>query len=74
MRDILSMPFFDGFELIEHALDEETEEKLYLRWAIAYQHVMGFEEFKNQIGTNGKQVKDNRTVEAILETVRGIIG
>ena len=68
------MPFFDGFELIEHALNEEMEEKMYLRWAIAYQHVMGYEEFKEQIGANNRQVRDSRTAAEILAGVKEIIG
>lgn len=68
------MPFFDGFELVEHALNEEIEEKMYLRWVIAYQHVMGYSEFKEQMGANNRQVEDNRTAAEILQGVREIIG
>lgn len=68
------MPFFDGFELVEHALNEEKEDKMYLRWVIAYQHVMGYNEFKEQMGANNRQVEDNRTAAEILESVKEIIG
>lgn len=68
------MPFFDGFELIEHALNEEIEDKIYLRWVIAYQHVMGYDEFKEQLGFNNSQVRDNRTASEILVSVKKIIG
>ena len=68
------MPFFDGFELVEHALNEEIDDKMYLRWAIAYQHVMGYDEFKEQIGANNRQARDNRTAAEILESVKEIIG
>ncbi len=73
-NDILSMPFFDGYELIQFALDEEVEEKLYIRWAIGYQHVMGFDEFKRQVDFSRKAAVDNRSAEEILDSVREIIG
>lgn len=73
-KDILSMPFFDGYELIQFALDEEVEEKLYLRWVIGYQNVMGFDEFKRQIDHSREATLDNRSAEEILDSVREIIG
>jgi len=73
-KDILAMPFEEGFEMMQYALNAESEDKLFVRWTNGYQQIMGFEEFKNQIGVNSRQVRDNRTAEDILETVRGIIG
>lgn len=64
------MPFFDGFELLTYAVDAECEEKLYLRWAIGYQFMMGFTEFKGKV----VQTEDDRTEKEILDDVREIIG
>lgn len=66
------MPFCDGIDLIEHAMDAETNEKLYMRWIIGYQYCMTFEEFKGHL-VDGN-IKDDRTAGEILETVKGIIG
>ena len=68
------MPFFDGFELIDYALEKEKEDKLMLRWSIHYQHAMDFDEFKRQVGVVSKQKRDNRTAGEILQSVREIIG
>ena len=70
---IFSMPFSDGCELIEYALDAENEDRLFLRWAVMYQSQMGFAEFKEVLGA-GKEPEDNRTAEEILDSVRKIIG
>lgn len=78
VKDIFSMPFFDGYELISYALDAELEEKLFLRWVAGYQFVMEFKEFKAQAGCNagmgGVMKTDNRTAGEILDTVKDIIG
>ena len=73
-KDILAMPFEEGYEMMQYALNAENEDKLFNRWVNGYQQVMGFEEFKNQIGVNSRQVRDNRTAEEILQDVREIIG
>lgn len=67
------MPFLDGNELISYALDAEYEERIFLRWAIGYQFVMQFEEFKRNIGEN-QQRADNRTAAEILAGVKEITG
>lgn len=67
------MPFLDGYEMINYALDAEYEERIFLRWAIGYQFVMGFEEFKRNLDEN-KPVTDNRTTAEILVGVKDIIG
>ena len=67
------MPFLDGYEIINYALDAEYEERIFWRWAIGYQFVMEFEEFKRNLGEN-KPVTDNRTVAEILDGVKDIIG
>lgn len=68
------MPFLDGHELINYALDTEYEERIFLRWAIGYQFVMGFDDFKNNLGENRQQIADNRTAAEILAGVREITG
>lgn len=67
------MPFLDGNELISYALGAEYEERIFLRWAIGYQFVMEFEEFKRNIGEN-QQRADNRTAAEILARVKEITG
>ncbi len=67
------MPFFDGYELIRYALDAEYEDRIYLRWAVMYQSRMGFEEFKDMMGSR-REAEDTRTEEEILKSVREIIG
>lgn len=73
-KDILSMPFFDGYELISYALNEENEEKLFIRWVVGYQSVMNFDEFKNQMNLSVETRNDNRSEEEIFEYVLRILG
>ena len=67
------MPFEDGCEMIRYALDAESDDKLFLRWAVMYQAQMGFEEFKRELGS-GEEAEDDRSAEEILVKVKGIIG
>ena len=67
------MPFLDGYELISYALDAEYEERIFWRWAIGYQFVMKFEEFKRNLGEN-IPTTDNRTAAEILDGLKDIIG
>ncbi len=71
--DVFSMPFSDGCELIDHAQDADYDDRLFLRWAVMYQHGMSFGEFKNEL-KGGMQVKDDKSAEEILDKVKGIIG
>lgn len=71
--NVLSMPFFDGCELIKYALDAELEDRLYMRWVMAFQKEMSFGEFKEKVG-GGNKTEDDRTADEILAVVRGIIG
>lgn len=73
-KDILSMPFFDGYELITYAANDEIEEKIYLRWAIGYQSVMSFDDFKSQMVISAEARLDKRTEKEILDDVREILG
>lgn len=68
------MPFFDGYELISYALNEENEEKLFIRWVVGYQSVMNFDEFKNQMNLSVETRNDNRSEEEIFEYVLRILG
>lgn len=68
------MPFLDGYELIRYAMDAEYEERVFLRWAIGYQFIMEFEEFKRSLGENRQQITDDRTAAEILEAVKDITG
>ncbi|MBQ0112512.1 MAG: hypothetical protein KBT03_05235 [Bacteroidales bacterium] len=61
------MPFEDGFELIKFALDDEDEQKMYLRWVVAYQSSISFTEFKNKV--RQMSINDNRDAEDILASV-----
>jgi len=48
---------------------------LFNRWAVSYQRMMSFEEFKQQLGVEqdmGQKVK-KQTAEEILSEVRGIL-
>lgn len=61
------MPFKDGFELIKFALDDENEQKMYLRWVVGYQSLISFTEFKNKV--RQMSINDNRDAEDILASV-----
>lgn len=61
------MPFKDGYELIKFALEEENEEKMYLRWVVGYQSLISFAEFKNKVRQTS--IQDNRDSEEILASV-----
>lgn len=61
------MPFKDGYELIKFAIDEENEQKMYLRWVVGYQSSISFTEFKNQV--QQMSISDGRTSEEILDSV-----
>lgn len=63
----------EGHELISYALDAEYEERIFWRWAIGYQFVMEFEEFKRNLGLQ-KQTVDNRSAADILAEVKEITG
>ena len=63
----MNMPFEEGNDLIKFALNEEDDEKMFFRWAIAYQSQMSFDDFKNciidvggNIVTIGKNIITNK--------------
>ena len=62
-------------EIIKTAQKEKSEELLFNRWVVAYQKMMSFEEFKQQLGVgqeNSQQAK-KQTADEILSEVRGIL-
>ena len=67
------MPFLDGWEMICFVQEAECEDRLFLRWGVMYQNVVGFDEFKGMIA-GAVETRDNRSAEEILKAVRGIIG
>lgn len=74
-KDVFSMPFLDGCELVKCALDAENEEKFYARWVAGYQKEMSFLEFKQKLEyrSPNQAEKDTKT-EDILRMVKDIIG
>lgn len=54
----------------------KQDELAFYRWAISYQEVMPFDEFKRKIGiskTSNMPTEDNQTPEEILKEVEGIL-
>ena len=66
---ILTMNIGEGYEFIKNAVEQEREEKLYLRWVVGYQTTTTYVEFKNRL----KQSSDRRTSEEILNDVESIM-
>lgn len=66
---ILNMNIGEGYEFIKNAVEQEREEKLYLRWVVGYQTTTTYVEFKNRL----KQSSDRRTSEEILNDVESIM-
>lgn len=74
-KDVFSMPFLDGCELIKCALDAENEEKFYARWVAGYQKEMSFLEFKQKFEYRSPdQTEKDTKAEEILIKVKEIIG
>lgn len=67
INKILKLPFKEGYELIKFALEEENEQRMYLRWVVGYQSLISFTEFKNKI--RQMSIQDNRDAEDILADV-----
>ena len=74
-KDILLTEFEIGMEIIRTAQKEKNEELFFYRWAVAYQRIMSFEEFKQQLGMGQKDSRQTRkqTADEILSEVRGIL-
>lgn len=63
-------------EIIEEAHRMKQEELAFHRWAVSYQEMIPFEEFKQKLGmhrTLNMQSEDNQTPEEILQKVEGIL-
>lgn len=70
-RDILTMDFNVGIEIMYEGLKQRQEDMIYLRWIHGYQSI-GFDEFKlNLIPKEEKP--DNRNKEEIFDIVKGIL-
>ena len=72
-KDILSLPFEEGIEILSVAQRMNNEEKLLMRWAISYQTFMEYDQFKREVNVN-ENVIDDRSEDEILDSVRVILG
>lgn len=72
-KDILSLPFEEGIEILSVAQRMNNEEKLFMRWAISYQTFMEYDQFKREVNVN-ENVIDDRSEDEILDSVRVILG
>lgn len=68
----MNLEIEDGIRLIEKAMDEEKEEKLFQRW-IPFQSEMPYDEFKRQLGDRARMKLDTRSTEEILMNARNIL-
>lgn len=69
---IMSLDFEDGINQIHKAEEKDIEEKLFLRWAIAFQMESSFTDFKNKLMTNSNITDSSKSKEEILADVRKI--
>ena len=63
-------------EIIREAHRIKQEELAFHRWAVCYQEVVSFDEFKQELGMSGTlnmQAEDNQAAEEILKKVEGIL-
>lgn len=70
-ENVLASSFVYGFELIGYAQEQEIEDKMFLRWVVAYQNQMTFIDFKNQL--KQQSITDSRTSDEILSEVDSIM-
>lgn len=59
----------EAIEYIYYLRDKEIDEKLYLRWALAYQEEMSFNDFKAHL-VPVKIKKDEEILENVFEIIR----
>lgn len=72
---VMQMDCEEGMEMINYAVNEQTEERLMDRWIAVYQDRMSFDEFKEKLGIGTDSAKEeNINVEDILDKVKGILG
>ncbi len=76
-RDILTLDFEPGMELIAVAYEASQDEKLFSRWVQGHQRVCSFDDFKTACGVhpgaNRVNHYEEETEESILIKVRDII-
>ena len=60
----------DFISLLSFAFGKEEDDRIFLRWIPAAQHVMPLEEFKRSLYEGPKQIDE----KAVIEDVMGIIG
>lgn len=69
------MDFEDGFELINYAIKQNNEEKMYNTWLHGYNQSFSYEEFKDLNSAENEDFQDeNLTVEEILTNVKNVLG
>lgn len=68
---MLNLPANEGIKLIQYAIDQEQEEKLFQRWVAGYQHKESFNDFKNKLMQ--KQLDNSKKEEDILSDVAVIL-
>lgn len=66
------MPVDQGVEFVRNAIEQENEEKLFLRWVVGYQQTTAYGEFKIKM-KEAAAAKDNRSAEAILDEVEALL-
>lgn len=67
------MQYEDALRLLEKAVDEKYNERLWQRWVAGLQHVMSFEDFKKEIEGPGEAEGKEQSVEDIMQKVESIL-
>ena len=67
------MSYEDALRLLEKAVDEKYNERLWQRWVAGPQHVMSFEDFKKEIEGPGEAEGKEQSVEDIMQKVESIL-
>lgn len=67
------MPYEDALLLLEKAVEERYNERLWQRWVAGPQHVMPFEDFKKEIEGPGEAEGKEQSVEDIMQKVESIL-
>lgn len=63
----------EGFELLTTAQEQYSEDRMYMRWIINYQHI-SYSEFKNQLlQPKQESLSDTRSEDEILDMVERIL-
>ncbi len=67
------MPYEDALRLLEKAVEERYNERLWQRWVAGPQHVMSFEDFKKEIEGPGEAEGKEQSVDDIMKKVESIL-